>query len=179
MLTAESVVVVIIDFQEKLAAAMSNRDDTQANLCRLAAGMKALGAPLIITEQYPDKLGATIPEVADAGDPLVIIPKTTFSCCGNATFTEALKRIHPRNVVLAGIEAHVCVYQTAMHLQDSRYRVHVVADAVTSRSPQNTTIAMDRVRDEGVRVVSTEMLLFEMLPEACGPTFKEILGIVK
>jgi nicotinamidase-related amidase len=179
MMTPESTVFVIIDFQQKLVAAMHEAEPVQANLCRLAAGAAALSVPLIVTEQYPDKLGATRPEVLDAGDAASVISKTTFSCAANQAFMESIEKRRPRHVVLAGIEAHVCVYQTARHLQEAGFQTSVVADAVTSRSAQNVEIALNRLRDKGIGVVSTEMVLFEMLTEASGPLFKAVLDIIK
>jgi len=178
-MTTESVVFVIIDFQERLAKVMSNSEATEGNIARLVAGADALGVPLLITEQYPEKLGPTTSPIIVAGKCEALIAKTQFSCCGSEAFMRTLAALKPQHVVLAGIETHVCVYQTAVDLLAQNYAVQVVADAVTSRATENRTIALQRMRDEGVKMTSTEMILFELLDEAAGATFKRILEIVK
>ena len=134
--------------------------------------------PILWAEQNPQGLGATVREIASLlpGRP---IPKRSFSCCGESRFMQALTDLGRRQVLLAGIEAHVCVYQTAMDLMERGFEVHVVADAVSSRTILNKDIALRTMRDAGASITSVETALFELLRVAEGEKFKEILKIVK
>lgn len=178
MLKREHAVLVFIDVQGRLAELVDGADTLFKNLRRLLEGMKALDVPVIVTEQIPEKLGAT----RDEFQPFINAPpisKTSFSCCGEPAFFKTLEKANRRQVILCGIETHVCVYQTAMHLLESGYEVLVAADAVSSRDPANKTLALRRMEAEGVKLTGTEMLLFELLGDAKSPQFKPILSIVK
>jgi nicotinamidase-related amidase len=179
MLKPQNTVLVIVDVQGKLAQLMHDKEALFANLQRLIQGIQVLEVPIIWLEQNPKGLGPTIPEVAALlpdGEP---IPKFSFSCCGNAAFMRALRGAQRANVLLCGIETHVCIYQTAMDLLALGYGVHVVADAVSSRTAENCHIALDRMRDARACITSTEMALFELLRTAKAPQFKAIAKIVK
>jgi len=178
MLQTENTALALVDLQVKLARAIHGIDAITESARKLVAGMRVLGVPILWAEQNPDGLGPTVPEVAEMmpGEP---ITKMSFSCCGEPRFVQALEGLGRGSVLLAGIEAHVCVYQTAMHLLDRGLQVQVVADAVGSRTPENREIALQKMRDAGVGITSVEMALFELLGDAGGPAFKEILKIVK
>ena len=178
MLNASDTTFVLIDLQVKLLRAIHAREALVEQMARLVRGMRALEVPIVWTEQNPDGLGPTTPEVAELlpGAP---IAKFSFSCCGEHAFVEALAALAPTQVVLAGIESHVCVWQTAADLLATGHEVHVCADAVSSRTPENRAIGLQRARDAGAQVTSVEMALFELLGEAKGPAFKPILQIVK
>jgi nicotinamidase-related amidase len=179
MLKPQNTVLVVVDVQGKLAQRMHEKEALFANLQRLIQGIRVLEVPVIWLEQNPKGLGPTIPEVAALlpdGQP---IPKFSFSCCGNAAFRRALREAKRANVLLCGIETHVCIYQTALDLLDLGYGVHVVADAVSSRTAENRRIALNRMRDAGVWITSTEMALFELLRTAKAPQFKAIAKIVR
>ena len=107
------------------------------------------------------------------------VKKFSFSCLGNQKFTDQIKALSRKQVILCGIEAHVCIYQTAMDLLDRDYQVSLIADAVSSRTPQNKKIAIDRLGSEGAYISSTEMILFELLKTAKHPNFKEIAKLIK
>lgn len=179
MLEVGDTVFALVDVQGRLAQTMADRERLFDNLQRLVKGMRALAIPILWLEQNPRGLGPTIPELAALLTDLQPIPKLTFSCCRCPAFMEALQAVGRRQVLLAGIEAHVCIYQTAMDLQAQGYHVEVVADAVSSRTAQNREIALMRLRDAGISLTSVEMALFELLKVAEGPAFKEILAIVK
>jgi len=179
MLHADTTALVLIDVQEKLARAMHEREALVENLSRLLRGLHVLGVPVLWVEQNPKGLGPTVPELASLMTGNQPITKNSFSCCGADGFMETLASLNRRQVLLAGIEAHVCVYQTAAGLIEADYQVEVVADGVSSRSPGNRTVAIEKMRDIGVRLTSVEMALFELLGAAEGDRFKEILKVVK
>jgi nicotinamidase-related amidase len=179
MLQSDSTVLVVIDVQDKLFRVMPDREALADNLGKLIRGTQVLGVPLIVTEQNPKGLGPTIAELASLMPAVSPIPKLSFSCCGEGRFLLELKALKRRQVLLAGIELHVCVYQTALDLLALGYEVQVVADGVASRRAQDREIGLARLRDSGVNLTTTEMALFELLKVAEGDVFKEISRIVK
>jgi len=178
MLDRRETALVVIDLQEKLLRVMLEREALVEQARKLVQGVLALEVPIVWTEQNPDGLGPTVPELAALlpGRPFV---KRSFSCFGAAGFAEALAGLGRRQVVLAGIESHVCVWQTACHAVESGYEVHVCADAVSSRTASNRDLGLQKARDAGCILTSVETALFELLAEASGPAFKQILQIVK
>ncbi len=179
MLRADDAVLVIVDVQDKLAAVMDERERLFDALQRLARGARALDLPVLWLEQNPARLGATVAPVAAALEGLAPIPKMCFSCCDSPDFMERLHATGRRQVLLAGIEAHICVYQTAAGLASRGYEVQVVSDAVSSRAASNRDLALARVRDLGIAVTGVEMALYELVRIAEGERFKAILRIVK
>jgi nicotinamidase-related amidase len=179
MLTTSETVLVVIDVQGKLAAAMHDRERLLDALQRLIQGARVLALPVLWLEQNPAGLGSTVPEISALLSGLVPIAKRCFSACGSARFLRELKALRRPQVLLAGIEAHVCVYQTARDLRQAGYRVEVVADAVSSRTPENKAIGLEKMRLAGVGVTSVETALFELLRVAEGVAFKEILRLVR
>jgi hypothetical protein len=144
---------------------------------RLIRGAKVLGLPIVATEQYPEGIGPTVEEIRSLLPDVPPLPKMTFSCCGNPDF---VPRIGTRSqILLAGIETHVCVYQTCRDLLAAGYEVHVIADAVSSRSRESFDHALRRMRDRGATINTVEMALFELLGSAEGAEFRTILRIVK
>jgi nicotinamidase-related amidase len=132
--------------------------------------------PVVVTEQQ--KLGATLPEIRSEvrdGEPMV---KVDFNCFGLDLFTRRVRDLHKKALILAGIEAHICVAQTALH-GVSEYIVHVVGDATSSRSVHNRDIALQRMRESGVTITSSEMVIYELLGKAGTETFREVLKLVK
>lgn len=178
MLKINNTVLVFIDVQGRLAELVDEAETLFKNLSRLLKGMNALNIPVIVTEQIPEKLGPTRDEFK-ACLTCPPVDKTTFSCCGEPAFLQGLEKTGRRQVILCGIETHVCVYQTAMDLLAANYEVQVVADAVSSRDPANKQLALRRMEAEGAKLTGTEMLLFELLGDAGDPRFKSILQIVK
>ena len=179
MLSRAAAVLVIIDIQGNLAQAMFDKDNLFANNIKLIKGFKALGLPIIITEQTPEKLGKTLPSIVAELDGIAPIAKESFSCWPNSQFREHLESLSRRHVVLTGIETHVCVYQTALDLLANGYSVHLVSDAVSSRTPENCQIGINAMKSAGAQIASTEMVLFELLRTAADPKAKEIFKIVK
>jgi len=170
--------LLLVDLQEKLLPAMHGGDEVVANCEKLIAGAQILNVPLSATEQYPKGLGPTIPQIAEH------IPqrpdKLRFSCAEALDWATADRTATARHqIVLAGIETHVCVLQTAFDLLANQFDVFVVADAVTSRKPQDYKFALKRMRDSGVQLVTTEMVLFEWCEVAGSDEFKQISKLVR
>ncbi len=174
MLKAENSVLVVIDVQGKLAEVMHERDELFGNIRRLAESAKHLEVPVLVSEQLPEKLGPTHEEISDLLTDNPVIPKSAFSCCGESQFIKALKSNGKKQVVLSGIEAHICVTQTALELLEQGYTVFVVADAVSSRNPQNKQLAIERLRQHGAEIIVTESAMFEWLRDATHPAFREV-----
>ena len=180
MLSSKQAVLVVVDVQGKLAQLMHEKEALFGNLVRLVKGAQVLGVPVIWMEQNPTKLGPTVPEVAVAMPAgLSPIPKMSFGCCGEPAFMGKLSALGRRQVLLCGIEAHICVYQTAVGLEERGYEVHVVADAVSSRKQSSRDLAISKLGQGWAQLTTVEMALFEMLGTAEGPAFKEIVRIVK
>jgi nicotinamidase-related amidase len=179
MLSRTNAVLIIIDIQGNLAQAMHDKENIFANNVKMIQCFKAFSLPIIVTEQIPQKLGQTIPQIAAQLEGINPIAKETFSCWDDRNFIKQLKALNRRHIVLAGIECHVCVYQTALDLIANGYTVHLVADAVSSRTPENSQVGIDAIKSAGAHITSTEMVLFELLRTAADPKFKEIFKIVK
>jgi nicotinamidase-related amidase len=178
-LVSADTVLVAIDFQEKLFPVMDGREKLLRNVVKLIKGAIVLAIPVIITEQYPKGLGPTIPEIKELLPGIKPIEKVCFSCCDNEAFNQSLEALKRKQVLVAGIEAHICVYQTAVALARAGYEVQVVSDGVASREPENKTVALFRMGAAGISPTSTEMALFELLRVAQGDKFKQISSIVK
>ncbi len=179
MLNIENVTLLIVDIQGSLANLMHGKELLFKNVQKIIKGIQVLGIPILWVEQNPRGLGPTIPEIADILSNIQPISKMSFSSCRNDRFVRALKALNRKQVLVAGIEAHVCVYQTAADLVDLGYEVQVATDAVSSRNLENKEIGFQKMRDCGVRLTSVETALFELLKVAEGEQFKEILKIVK
>ncbi len=149
------------------------------NIIRIVEGAKTLKIPIIWTEQYSKGLGPTIPELRAALGGHTCYEKITFSCADDNQILKAVEKVNPRDILLCGIEAHVCVYQTAADLIDRGNRVHLVSDAVMSRHKSNHEIALQRMEQIGVNITSVEMALFEFQGAAKGETFKPIAALIK
>jgi nicotinamidase-related amidase len=146
---------------------------------RLLLAANALGIPAIASEQYPRGLGRTVPELADLVPPALRYEKMEFSCYANAAIRQALTRVNRPQVVLAGIEAHVCVLQTALDLAAAGSAVFVVTDGTASRRPESREMAFRRLAGAGVTLVTLEMVLFEWLRSAADPEFRAISRLIR
>jgi len=179
MLDIESCLLVVVDVQGKLATLMYDRDALFKNIQILIQAAKILDIPILWCQQVPAALGATIPEIAELLAGNEPINKASFSCCGDEKFIGKLNSINRPQVLLAGIETHVCIYQTAVDLREKDYVVNVIADAVSSRTLDNKQIAIAKMQTMGINIYSTEMALFELLKTADHPHFKQIAKLVK
>ncbi len=179
MLTIDNTVLILVDVQGNLAQSMHDKESLFQNLQKIISGCRVLDLPIIWAEQIPEKLGPTLPEIANLLSGLSPIAKSSFSCFQDPGIKQALEDANRKQVLLAGIEAHVCIYQTAMDLFAQNYSVEVVLDAVSSRTKENKKIGLKKMRDAGVGITSVEMALLELLGAAGGPKFKEIINIIK
>jgi nicotinamidase-related amidase len=175
--------LMIIDVQDRLCAAMPHDclELALSNMNRLAFAAQTLEIPILATEQYPKGLGKTRKQLTDnLPADLAYCEKSSFSCCGATDFESHLKPKAERpQVVLSGLEAHVCVLQTAAGLQQWGYQVFVVADAICSRSPQNRRNAINRMRYAGIGITNTESVVFEWLGCSAHPKFKDISSLFR
>ena len=179
MLRTQDTFFVLIDVQEKLAAVMHDRDRLLDNCRRALACMKALAVPVLWTEQAPEKIGPTLPSLAALLPGQTPLRKIAFSCCGEPSFVAAVEALRRHRAIVAGIETHVCVYQTAADLFARGYHVEVLSDAVSSRTPENRAIGLERARVAGCSITSIETAVFELLRSADHPAFREVARIVK
>ncbi len=172
--------LVIIDIQEKLFPVISNKDALLKKIEILIKGFQLFRLPIIITEQVPDKLGPTIEPIRSLLPDTDIIKKSSFSCAGDSSFISSINKFkNVDGVVLAGIETHICVYQTDKDLRGGGKHVEVPTDAVSSRDKNNHTIALERIRSNGGLLTTVEMLLFTIQGKAQGSNFKELVKLVK
>jgi nicotinamidase-related amidase len=179
MLKPENSMLILVDVQEKLSNAMHEKSLLIENTVKMVQGAKILGLPIVWTEQNPKGLGPTVPEVRGllAGSEPVI--KLSFSCCGEPTFMEAIGKLGRKQIVVCGIESHVCVYQTVADLVRLGYEVQVLTDCVSSRTPANRAVGLERCKESGASMTSVETVLFELLGAAEGDRFKSMLKVVK
>ena len=179
-LDRDQAVLVVIDVQERLVPAMKEKvyKKVKGNIELLLEGARQLGIPVVTTEQYPRGLGHTVAELVEGcGD--TVIEKVSFGCCGEQKFNDALKKIGRKQIIVTGMEAHVCVYQTVLGLLEEGYAVHLVRDAICSRSKDNFQAAIVNSGAAGAVISTTEMALFQMLKEAGTPEFKAISKMLK
>ena len=179
MLEIENTVLFVIDIQGKLAHLMQDKEILFNNIKKMIKIARIMDIPIVWVEQYPEGLGPTVPEIAELLDSAGPIKKTEFSCCKNKKFINKVKELNKPQLLLSGIETHICIYQTSMDLLQSGYEVQVLADAVSSRTKANKKIGLDRIKTSGGVITSTEMAVFELLKVAGGDKFREIIKIIK
>jgi nicotinamidase-related amidase len=172
-------VLLVVDIQEKLAAVMQERDKVVRNNLHLIELAKMIQMPVMVTEQYPNGLGATVPEIREALPSYRPVEKMTFDCCGQPSFLGELKEHNKSSVVLTGMETHICVLQTCIGLLQGGINVHVVQDAICSRTKENWKIGIEFMREAGAVVTSTETVLFQLLKVAGTEEFKAISRRIK
>lgn len=183
ILRAEESVLVVVDVQDRLLPAIHDSARVLRTVTTLLTGAGLLGVPVIVTEQYPKGLGGTVESVRaalPAGTPT--IEKITFACTGEPAFNAALDALAAqgrRQIVVCGTEAHVCVLQTVLGLRQAGRSPYLVADAVSSRTPENHAAAVQRMSAAGIPVVTTEMALFEWMERAGTPQFKAVSALVR
>lgn len=179
VIRADDAVCLLVDVQTSLANVMVERDAVVAAARLLVRAAGRLGMPLIVTRQNPARLGDTAPELLEAAGPHSPVDKMTFDCLAEPRFRARLEALDRRTVVIAGMEAHICVLQTALSLARAGYAVHVVADAVCSRRDQDRGVALSRLRHAGVVVTTVEQVVYEALGEAGTDAFRDVLRFVK
>jgi nicotinamidase-related amidase len=183
LLSAGSSQLLVVDIQERLLPAMADGERVVANVRKLITAARRLNVPVTASEQYPKGIGHTVASVAEAlGEAPFVFPKVTFSCARDEAIADRLARVGAngrRQIVVCGIEAHVCVLQSALDLGHAGYEVAVVADAVSSRQVGSRELAFGRLGPSGVAIVNTEMVLFEWVERAGTAAFKDVLALIK
>ncbi|MCP4727707.1 MAG: hydrolase [bacterium] len=175
----ENTLIVIVDIQDKLADLMYGKDRVIRNVSKLIKVSRILNIPVVVTEQYPQGLGKTVPEIKKLLRTAEPIEKVSFSCGGSEDFLMALEALDRPNIVLTGMETHICVLQTALDLINKGYIVGIVQDAVCSYKENDMGIAMTRMQREGVYQLTTEMIIYEFLEKAGTEEFKALLPVLK
>lgn len=178
-ITKENTIGLIIDIQERLVPAMFEKETLIKNCSILIEGLTALSIPMLVTQQYTKGLGETADEIKAVIPDFSFIEKRDFSCCDEPAVMEELKSLSAKNIIICGIESHVCVLQTAVDLKAAGYNPVVVTDCVSSRVAQSIEIAKERFRYEGILMTSYESLLFELTRSSAAPEFKAISKLVK
>ena len=172
--------LVIIDMQEAFRPHIADFTETAARVALVAHAAQLLRVPLLVTEQYPKGLGRTVEEIrAVLPESLEIIEKTAFSSCGAQTFVARLEETGARQIIVCGIEAHVCVNQTTHDLLARGLQVHLLTDCITARTAQNRLIGLDKMRHSGALPSSTELALFELMRDAGHEQFRTIQKLIK
>ncbi|MCG8483235.1 MAG: hydrolase [Clostridia bacterium] len=179
ILKREESILVAIDFQEKLMPAVKMNEELEKTVAKLIQGCKILDLPIIVSQQYTKGLGETIPSIKEVLGTFDPIEKTSFSCCGEETFIKALKETGKKSVIIAGIEAHICVQQTVLDLLELGYNVFLVNDCVGSRNNNDKKYAVRRMTESGAIGTTYESVLFELCRNAKADGFKEISKLVK
>ena len=176
LLERDESLLVIIDMQERLLPAVAHREAVTENARRLIAFADIVGLPVLVTEQ--EKLGTTDLDLSHRRETIKPISKIAFNCFLCDEFADAIERSGRKTLILTGLEAHICVAQTALYAVP-RFNVHVVRDAISSRTIDNRDIAVERMRASGVTITSTEMVIYELLKKARTAEFKSALALVK
>lgn len=179
LIRAQDSILVVIDMQERLVPAMLAPARTLKNAALLIEAAREIGVPLLLTEQYPKGLGRTMPEISVPAGDSPIFEKIHFSCLEDDAFNAALTDFDRKQVILAGMEAHICVVQTAASLLEAGYEVFVASDATASRSAESEHACLQRLSAAGVGIVTSEMVVFEWLGKAGTPAFQKMLPKIK
>jgi len=183
----DDAVLAVIDFQEKLMPAMKDSETLGATVARMIKGCRIMNVPIVVTQQYTKGLGETVPVIKEAleqeadglGNGYALVEKTSFSCCGEPAFLEAIGKTGKKTVLITGIESHICVQQTVLDLLEAGYDVFLINDCVASRNNNDKKYAQRRMSDAGAVGTTYEAVLFEMCRSAKAPEFKAISALVK
>ena len=180
-LESDQCALIVVDIQEKLLPPIFQKEQMLRNSALLVRAAGVLKIPAIVSTQYAKGLGGTVSQVASLLPETVAVDKHLFSCFGSEVFCTLLKRLpgNRNTLLLCGIESHICVTQTALAALRDGYIVHVASDAVSSRSEWNWKIGLERMRDAGAVISSTEMMIYELMPSSAAPAFKEMLPYLK
>ncbi len=182
LIDAAKCFLLIIDMQERLLPVMTAGEEVERRCSILLKSAKRLDVPVAVSEQYPKGLGYTVPALRGEIGNAPVFEKTAFSCWRDDAMKAHLIGHHEHGrpqAIIAGIEAHVCVLQTAIDLAQAGFAVFAVADAMSARATQSVALAHDRMRQEGVEIVNSEMVVFELLGRAGTAEFKELSGLVR
>ncbi|MCL2226887.1 MAG: isochorismatase family protein [Oscillospiraceae bacterium] len=179
MLTTENTLALVIDFQDRMMPSISNHGELTRKSAMFIKGCRILGVPILTTQQYTKGLGETVSEIKDALVNFEPIEKLTFSCFGCDEFEAKLKNADKKNIFITGVEAHICVQQTVLHLLERSYCVYILADCIGARSDADKHYAERRMEKAGAIITTAESALFEMMIRADHPHRKDISSLVK
>ncbi len=184
LLDAKKSSLLIIDIQERLLPVVAEKERVLAQAKILLQAATELGIPVTVSEQYPKGLGHTAPELADklTSNQAKVFEKTSFSCWRDVAFRRHFISLHEAGrplVIVCGLEAHICAFQTCSDMVHAGFGVFAVADAMSSRAPASSELAFQRMRHDGVEVVNTEMAVFELLAQAGTPAFMNLVKLIK
>lgn len=179
MLNPDTTALIVIDMQEAFRAVIADFDPVAERIGKAVQGARLVGVPVVVTEQYPKGLKATAPEITRHMNGEVPLEKLSFSSCGIPPFRERLQGLATKQVLIAGIEAHICVTQTSLDLLREGYEVHLLLDCITSRDPRSKEIATARLTQAGAVPSNLEMALFELMRTAESPSFRAIQALVR
>lgn len=175
----EESIALLVDYQERLMPAIYKQDEIITKTVQLLNGLKTIGCPVIFTQQYTKGLGMTIPELMETQEEFHYFEKLTYSCLDCGEIKAELKKHNKKTVILAGVESHICVMQTARDLIAEGYQVCVITDCTGSRTESNYQVGIERMKQEGVYISSVESVLFELLEKAGTPEFKVVSKLIK
>lgn len=175
----DNALLTVIDVQEKLFSHIAENEKLEKKLNNLIEGMKILNVPIFVTEQYVKGLGSTIPSISESTAGIERVEKMSFSCCGEPSFDLNLKNSSREQIIICGIETHVCVLQTALDLIEEGFAPILVTDAVSSRNLNDKKFAIKRMQQEGVRLATVESILFELARVSGTAGFKAISKLVR
>ena len=179
MLQRDNAALVVIDFQDKLLPKISNAKEIVEPTIKLIRFARELDIPILWTEQYPKGLGPTNEAIAHELEGLKPLDKTEFGCLANPGFAQALSATGRKQLVVTGIEAHICVMQTVLSALDGHFEVFVAQDTIGSRQPSDREAGIARMERSGAELVTSEMAMFEILRQAGTPDFKKVLPLLK
>ncbi|MFP3912845.1 MAG: isochorismatase family protein [Desulfobacteraceae bacterium] len=179
LLGKENTGVVIVDMQEKLMAAMGEKERVVDRAVKLIHLAKVFDLPVILTEQNPERLGETLFELQESLPAYAPIEKLDFNCLNVEAFNKRLEEVRLHNLILMGVETHICIFQTCVALLERGYRVHIPHHAVDSRTTDNRRIGLELMRDAGAVITSAETIIFQLLKKAGTEEFKKMLAYVK
>ncbi len=179
MFAVDTTIMLLIDVQGQLAQLMHEKDNLFKSLQTMIQGMQVLGVPILWMEQIPKKLGSTTQDISKHLTGEEPIEKFSFSSCGEPVFMDKFKKAGRTQVLLTGIETHICVFQTGYDLMHKGCEVQVVSDCVASRTRENKDIGIQRLIQSGAQVTCVEMAFFELLRAAQGDQFKQVVKLIK
>ena len=171
--------LVVVDLQEKLLPAIDGNEQVLRNSLLLLRLASILELPVVLTTQYAKGLGPTVPAVLEAAPEVEPLDKLSFGCFGDESFTRRLEELDREQLLVAGVESHICVNQTALGALDAGYRVHVMSDAVGSRVASNHAVGLSRMERAGALLSSAEMAIYELLGRSDGAAFKQMLPYLR
>lgn len=179
LLNRENTGLLVIDVQEKLMEVMGRKQRVIDNITKLLHLSKLFDLPVIVTEQYPKWLGPTLHEIKECLPAYEPINKFHFNCCDVDAFNDRLDSEGSKNLVVTGVESHICVFQTCVSMLEKGYKVHVPQDAVDSRTDENWRVGLELMNKEGVSITSTETVIYQILKKAGTKEFKKMLKLLK